>query len=205
MRFDLTQSRQNQLAEHIGNMVESKAKITSFDFLSQDEITALIQTVSTFDYRTARPVVGKGVIQDFDICFPAPNEGAFADLTLLLEAGCNALLDDHPDLFESKLTLNDRAVQKYPSNSKGIGIHRDGLRYRNLVFILTLAGQSRLFQCDTREGAGRVDIDDSPGRLVLLAAPGFQGLSAPEDRPFHGVDNIQSGRLSIGLRQEMIA
>lgn len=204
MLFDLTAARQNTLADEIGQMAHHHTKTASFAFLTPAEISALTDTVSEFPYRTARPVVGQGVIQDFDICFPAPNQGAFADLTQMLEDGCNTLLSAEPDLFESQLTLNDRAVQKYPAQSRGIGIHRDGLRYRNLVFILTLAGQSSLFSCQSRDGAGRVEIDDRPGRLVLLAAPGFKGLQDPEARPFHGVDQVISGRFSIGLRQERV-
>ena len=43
-------------------------------------------------------------------------------------------------LFESEVKINDFAVQSYPAHSLGIGIHKDGLRYRNLVFILPSMG-----------------------------------------------------------------
>ena len=70
-----------------------------------------------------------------------------------------------------------------------IGIHKDGLRYKNIVLIITLAGQSRLFKTQDRDGTHRVAINDVPGRLVMIKAPGFQCM-APENRLLHGVDRV---------------
>ena len=93
-------------------------------------------------------------------------------------------------------------MQSYPAHSRGIGIHKDGLRYRNLVFILTLDGQSELFVCSDRQGTDRQVVPDNPGRLVILPAPGLGYVEQEAQRPFHGVDNVVGGRLSIGFRQE---
>ncbi|MDC1120695.1 hypothetical protein OAT72_02375, partial [Alphaproteobacteria bacterium] len=82
----------------------------------------------------------------------------------------------------------------------GIGIHRDGKRYKHIVVIITLAGRSRLFSTATRDGQQRRRIDDRPGRLVLLSADGFAARYDEDSRPLHGVDQVQDGRLSIGLR-----
>ena len=126
----------------------------------------------------------------------------------MLEDGLNQVgrvLTSPKPLFESEIKFTDIAAQHYPAQSRGIGIHKDGLRYRNVVVIITLAGASSLYGCDDREGAGRQIIDDTPGRLVLLAAPGFRGLAFPADRPLHGVDEIIEARLSLGLRCEQIA
>ena len=106
-------------------------------------------------------------------------------------------------MFDRTITLNDFAIQKYPTGSEGIGIHKDGLRYKNIVLIITLAGQSRLFKTQDRDGTHRVAINDVPGRLVMIKAPGFQGM-APENRLLHGVDRVTKGRLSIGFRQEVL-
>ena len=83
-------------------------------------------------------------------------------------------------------------------------ITRLHVEYMNIVIIITLSGTSTLYGCTTREGAGRQVIDDSPGQIVLLAAPGFKGLASAADRPLHGVDNVTDGRLSIGLRSEQL-
>ena len=48
-------------------------------------------------------------------------------------------------------------------------------------------------------------LDDSPGQLLLLAAPGFSGLADPKKRPLHAVDQVTGGRLSLGLRHEVPA
>ena len=39
-------------------------------------------------------------------------------------------------------------------------------------------------------------------RIVLLSAPGFAGRTGEVARAFHGVDRVQGGRLSLGLRVE---
>ena len=72
----------------------------------------------------------------------------------------------------------------------------------HIVVIATLAGQSRLFVAPSRDGGKRRVIDDRPGRIVLLSAPGFAGRTGEVARAFHGVDRVQGGRLSLGLRVE---
>ena len=120
----------------------------------------------------------------------------------MLEQACQNIAKEHRCMFESKVKINDFAVQLYPAHSRGIGIHKDSLRYRNLVFILALDGQSDLFVCSDREGTGRQLVPDEPGRLVMLPAPGLDYVKQADQRPFHGVDNVVGGRLSIGFRQE---
>ena len=78
-------------------------------------------------------------------------------------------------------------------SSGGIGIHRDALRYQGLVFIITLAGESRFCLCDDREGNGARPLDDSPGRLTILSAPGFNGRDGEAARPLHFVDQVEGG------------
>ena len=154
--------------------------------------------------RRARPVAGKPgreVPQDFDICFPAPRRGELDRLATLLE-GLVAETAGPGGYLGEPLTLNDLAVQRYPPGSTGIGVHRDALRYRGLVFIVTLAGDSRFCLCDDREGGGARVLDDKPGMLGILSAPGFAGREGVEARPFHFVDQVQGGRLSIGLRHD---
>jgi len=179
-------------------------RFASLPFFSKSEISAMIAQTQTLSFRKARELVGKDVFQDFDICFPAPLNGHFQACAHMLEdmvrhAGVNS-----PHLFEGEFVINDFAIQKYPAGSKGIGIHKDGLRYRNFVFIITLAGVSELFTCTDRQGSSPVIIDDRPGRLVILPAPGFSGLKDEQHRPLHGVRSVTQARLSIGFRQEVI-
>ena len=170
------------------------------EFFTEDEITALTAAALALPFRKASPNVGNNVHQDFDICFPAPMEGVFVKLARGLEGLAGSIQAAHPQLFESSVLINDFAVQHYPRTSAGIGIHKDALSYRNLVFIITLAGSSELFTCSDRDGRDRQVIADNPGRLVVLPAPGLAYLPDPNMRPLHGVDNISDGRLSIGFR-----
>ncbi|MCE2517862.1 MAG: hypothetical protein J4F41_08545, partial [Alphaproteobacteria bacterium] len=146
---------------------------------------------------------GREVVQDFDICFPAPREAALAKLADMLEevvARVNA--EAAQPYLDEDFRLNDVAVQHYHPKSKGIGPHRDALRYRGLVFIITLGGESRLAQCEDRDGNGAVTINDKPGQLAILSAPGFCGRDGENSRVLHFVDDVSEGRLSIGLRHD---
>ncbi|XDZ64626.1 hypothetical protein AB8880_06715 [Alphaproteobacteria bacterium LSUCC0684] len=178
----------------------------SVPFFSPDEVAALIRQASRLPMRKAKPragAQGREVHQDFDICFPAPRQDALADLADLLEI-CVAEVekDRNSPFLDGPLTLNDLAVQHYASGSKGIGVHRDALRYRRLVFIITLAGESRFCLCADRDGTGATVLDDSPGMLTILSAPGFRGREGEAARPLHFVSGITGGRLSIGLRDD---
>lgn len=169
-------------------------------FFTKAEISAFLEDADLLTFRRAQAVVGKNVHQDFDVCFPAPLINSFAAAAALFESAAASLDQDNPGLFEAAFKINDFAVQRYDNKSKGIGIHKDGLSYRMLVFIITLSGRSELFVCTDRDGQNRQVIDDTPGRLVVLRAPGISVLSAPDARPLHGVDQVIGGRLSIGFR-----
>ena len=95
--------------------------------------------------------------------------------------------------------LNDIAVQRYAAGSAGISPHRDHLRYRRLVVLLSLSGRARLFVCDDREGRGAEEVSIAPGRLLLMRAPGFAGSDA---RPFHFLSDVTAARYGLGLRHD---
>ena len=179
-------------------------RVTSFEFLTTEELEALCACAARQTFRSATPQIehrGNRVFQDFDVCFPAPREGAFAKLAGLLEASINSTSASLPEPpLAPGILFDDFAIQRYPAGSRGIGIHRDGKRYRGIVVIVTLAGESRLFTCDDRQGHGARRIDDRPGRIVLLSAEGFAAREGEDARPLHGVDHIGSGRLSLGFR-----
>ena len=172
----------------------------SFDFFTDEEIQAMIAQSKDITFRKATAIVGNNVHQDMDVCFPAPRMASFDECACLLE-GLIKSWHGFDDNFLPAFQLNDFAVQRYPAGSKGIGIHKDGLRYKNLIIIITLSGESRLFYTDKREGGARVKIDDRAGRIVFLKAAGFGG-ETQDIRALHGVDNVKTGRLSIGFRYE---
>ena len=198
--FENSENRKDAFHHALNSLTENECAYASFDFFDAAEMTALIAQTDSLTFRSATKVVGNNVHQDMDVCFPAPRIGAFDKCASLLEQIIKSWsgFDQYilPDFH-----LNDFAAQRYPAGSQGIGIHKDGLRYKNLVIIITLSGQSRLFYTDKREGGERIKIDDSPGRIVLLKATGFGG-NQDDIRALHGVDMIETGRLSLGFRFE---
>ena len=197
-------ARGDALAAALGELAGPGCLATSVAFFTAGELERLRAEAGGLPMRRARPVAGRPgreVPQDFDICFPAPRRGGLDWLASTLEEMV-AAADAAAGLLGGPLALNDIAVQRYPPDSSGIGAHRDGLRYRGLVFIVTLAGEARFCVCDDRQGGGARVLDDSPGRLGILSAPGFAGREGEGARPFHFVDRVGAGRLSIGLRHD---
>jgi hypothetical protein len=200
--FEQTSARQAALRRALTRLSSPSVHLVSLAYLSPEEVDALRQLSSKQDFRQAQSKInykGRSVSQDFDVCFPAPRIDAFDQLAHLLEDGMRNVTSpalQPPPSF----TLNDFAIQNYPAGSKGIGIHRDGARYHHIVVIINLAGGSRLFTCDDRNGHNKRRVNDQPGRIVLLSATGFCGADDESVRPLHGVDRVGRGRLSIGLR-----
>lgn len=203
MAFELNQERAQTLYQALSDLSSDEQTHISLPFFSEDEIKAMIDATANLDFRTATKIVGNNVHQDMEVCFPAPRIDVFNECAQLLEEGVNSW-PERSRYVPTKLYLNDFAVQRYGPDSIGIGIHKDGLRYKYFVFIITLAGQSRLFHTDDRDGAVRHKIDDEPGRLVIIKAPDFKGFDAKK-RLLHGVDMIGTGRLSLGFRCEVTA
>ena len=198
--FALSASRSNAFHSALDRLTKPECLYTSFDFFTKEEIKELVMQAADISFRKATEIVGNNVHQDMDVCFPAPRIGAFDKCACLMESTIHSWGGFDQYLLPA-FHLNDFAVQRYPAGSKGIGIHKDGLRYKNLVIIITLSGVSRLFHTNKREGGRRIKIDDKPGRIVLLKATGFGG-ETQDRRALHGVDNIETGRLSIGFRYE---
>lgn len=202
--FTASPGRISAMKRALNGLCAPHRRVASLDFLHPAELVSLREFADRQNYRLARPVIehkGRRVMQDFEVCFPAPRIGVFDQLARLLEEtadAANSLLDPAP--LAVPVDLADFAIQRYPAGSSGIGIHRDGKRYRGLVFIVTLAGRSRLFSCETREGDAMRPIDDRPGRVVILSAEGFAGREGEAARPLHGIDRVTGGRLSLGFR-----
>ena len=205
--FTLDQTRRAILVKALKRLAKPNRLWVSFQFLSPDEVSCLVALANLQEFRFALPEVvhkTKRVFQDFDVCFPAPRIAAFDQCASLLESGlyqAGQTLNINP--FQTPFYLNDFAIQRYAPQSHGIGVHRDGARYKNIVVILNLSGQSRLFSTDDRSSRQRQVINDRPGRIVLLSAPDFAGREGKLARPLHGVDNISQGRLSLGFRVEI--
>lgn len=202
--FELNDGRVKQLRLGLSRLQQPDRRYVSFSFFTGEEVALLRQTALAQQFRRAQNEIrhkGSAVFQDFDVCFPAPRTRAFDQVATQLETGLFRASVDLPNPpFSAALKLADFAIQHYPVGARGIGIHRDGMRYRQIVVIITLDGTSRLFTCADRQGRAKRRIDDRPGRLVLLSADGFAGRSGEDARPLHGVDQVNGGRLSLGFR-----
>jgi hypothetical protein len=190
------------LAETLARLEAEDA--ASLPFLADDGRRHLLAATEGLAYREARPMIGKGeraVYQEFEICMnppaPSPFHGCAAALERLLRAALEQL--PTPPLAAAP-RLNDVVVQRYPPGALGITPHRDHVRYRELVAIVTLAGQARFGVCKERSAAEARDVPIPPGSLLLMRAPGFAGR---EDRPFHFVSDVVEARICLGLRHDL--
>lgn len=207
--FTMTPARVTAMRRALRRLSRPDVLASSLAFLGTEELSMLRAEAGRQTFRTATPVIehrGNRVRQDFEVCFPAPRTGAFERLaTLLEESVLAASVGLGPVVPDLPVDLADFAIQRYPAGSAGIGIHRDGRRYRGIVVIVTLDGVSRLFTCDDRDGSNKRRLDDRPGRIVLMSADGFAGRQGDSARPLHGVDRVTGGRLSLGFRCQPVA
>jgi hypothetical protein len=176
----------------------------SLPLLGPAQQDPLIEAAGRLSYRPARPVVGEDartVRQDFELCTAFEPGSLFRGLAADLErqvAAALARLDPPP--LPAPPRFNDLIVQRYPTGSLGITAHRDHIRYRHLVAIVTLAGRARFFLCPDRSGRNAREVPIPPGSLLLMRAPGFAGRG---DRPFHMLSEVTETRIGLGLRHDV--
>ncbi len=191
-----------EVARSLARLAEEDA--AALDLLSPQCCADLLAASAELSYREARPVIGEGereVHQDFEICMPVPDGSPFHDCRDALERLLGRALKVMP---APPLTvpprLNDLVVQRYPAGSRGITAHRDHLCYRDLVAIVTLAGQARFFVSTDRSGDNAREVSIPPGSVLLMRAPGFAGR---DDRPFHFLNDVGEERVCLGLRHDV--
>ncbi len=199
-RFSLSPEN---LAEALATMARERLPTISLPCLEADDLQRLHRSCSRLTYREARPVVGSGeraVMQDFDLTNIIPANCLVRDLARQLEGlAARAVERLSTPLLDSPPLFDDLIVQRYPKGSRGITPHRDHLRYTGLVALMTVSGRARLFTCEDRAGTAAEEVDISPGRLVLMPAPGFAQRG---DRPFHFLKDVTRTRISLGLRHD---
>jgi len=153
--------------------------------------------------RRARPLVGpegKQVRQDFALTMQIPEGNPIRDLAAELEALTNAALPAlTPNPLPAGIRFNDLIVQRYAAGSQGITPHRDHIRYRGLVALVSLSGRGRFFVADNRAGEGAIELPCVTGGLVLLRAPDLAGSN---ERPFHFLTEVTRPRISVGIRHD---
>jgi hypothetical protein len=195
-------SRQD-LAGALAALAEGDSGAVSLPFLDADDCRRLTAASARLSYRPARPIIGEGdkaVYQDFTLSMEIAPQSLIARFAGALEARlAEALAGMRAPPLAAIPRLNDWIAQLYPVGSIGITPHRDHLRYRDLVLLITLTGQARLWVCRDRSGAGAQEVDIAPGRLVLMRAPGF---ADSQERPFHTLTEVTRRRYSLGIRHD---
>lgn len=171
--------------------------------LGEPALARLLDAARALPYRRCKAEVGSGdslVRQDFDICMAVPNDNPLWRLAGAVEALVNGALErmNAPPLAPP-FRLNDLVSQRYPAGSFGITAHRDHIRYVGLVALVPLSGAARFSLCRERGGAGSREVPLSPGELLLMRAPGFDGSG---ERPFHLLSDVTAERYCIGLRHD---
>lgn len=152
----------------------------------------LIEALS-YPYKEREKVVGQyKVRQELSAFDEFPANSQFFDLR-----------DQFQILLEEKLrkalNFNDLSLQKYKPFSLGITPHMDGRSIINLVCVFVLKGNGRFCLCEDRDGKNAIELDSTPGNVILMSAPGFNGANF---RPFHFVSDIKDLRITFGLRQK---
>jgi hypothetical protein len=96
---------------------------------------------------------------------------------------------------------NETSVQRYHPGALGITPHLDLKRYHYLVAIITADGTAPFTICKNRAGDPLTTWAAAAGSLVLLRAPGLDGID--DGRPLHTVSGPDSGqRISVSLRMD---
>ena len=177
----------------------------SVKILNEGFRKSLLEEAECYTYEPEDEVVGTGdkiVRQQLSSFEDLPEDSKYN----LLKHSFQSFLDEYltlikPYPFETRLAFNSAVLQRYEGGSIGITPHRDGLSYINLVCLFVIEGQGRFFTCSDRSGRDSVEIDASPGNVILVRAPGFL---FSKERPFHYVNNIQERRYVFGLRQKRL-
>lgn len=173
---------------------------TSFSVLPEEQRLLLVKEAEKYNYKKQPEIVGKRKVRE-----QLSSYDAFPEDSLFLK-----LQEDFTDLLNYKLSVsrlrpfgaepvlfNEPILQKYEKGSIGITPHVDGLSCRNVILVFMIKGRGDLALCDDRKGSRPYLLDTSPGRVIVLRAPGFFG--SPK-RPFHYLNNITEERITFGLR-----
>lgn len=171
-------------------------------FLREEFRQALLEEARQPRYsREPEYVEGSGVRQDVERFLMSDSfklTGEF-DHTFLFQDEYEQLLKDSLGDFFPDFCLNAVSFQKYRKGSRGITPHRDNLIYRNLVSVAVLDGEAPFYLCADRQGNNPLELEASPGSLILLRGPRHKEEGGI--RPFHALGPVTQERYSLGLRQ----
>ena len=101
--------------------------------------------------------------------------------------------------FATPLEFNQHDLRIYPKGSRGLRIHRDKRKYKNLVLVILLEGDGEFSVYQNCDRTTRRIITAREGDGIIMRAPGLLGPG--EEQPLHDLDNVELGRYVYMLRQ----
>ena len=103
------------------------------------------------------------------------------------------------DFDESR--FNSLGIHLYPNGSSGITPHRDYERDRDLISIFVLKGNTPVKVCEDEKKNGTIELDSSPGSLILMRAA--RKKSEQVSRPIHYLGPVLEERLTLIIRRSI--
>lgn len=171
--------------------------VTMFQFLPWAESQIIInELLASQTFSPAKFKLGKrNVVQNFEESKINPIE---APKTMMkLRALEKELRLTIPDL-SAHFMLNEFTLQAYkPPLDCGIDIHKDSVRFHDLIPIIVLKDGGKFMVYDDEFGSNPVEIPATVGSCILMRGyvPG-----KPDMRRYHGVFSIMQERLTLACR-----
>ena len=172
-------------------------------FISESTRKSLLAELHHRNFAEQPKVYGKqSVSQSFSASTDFPVDSIFVELARIAgERISRWFCESRQNIFVLPLNFTDLVIQSYPQGNGGIGVHRDGKSFINLIAVLVIEGEGNFSFCDDRDGSNPRHIQNEPGDLILMRGVGFCGS---DHQPFHFVDGIRSQRTTFGMRQKAI-
>jgi dihydroneopterin aldolase len=172
----------------------------SVPILKSDYRSALLGEAETYEYHKQPEVVGSMKVREqISSTYEFKEDSLFYKLRDDFQSLLLRKLSSAENIFNPPLDLNEMSLQLYEKDSLGITPHMDGLSNLNLICVFMLTGHAKFALCDDREGSNPRYLDTSPGRVIIMRAPGYRGRDL---RPFHLVSDVTERRIVFGLRQK---
>lgn len=169
------------------------------DFLTDTTRKSLLHNLSTYEFEKEPEEKGEFRVQQH---FSARTEffpgGRIWNFAKELDGYLGQVFEE---TLSTSLSFTNLMAIRYQPGLVGISSHRDGKSFINIVAVLVLEGDARFCVCSDRYGNNACEIENPPGSLLLMRAPGFLGEDV---QPFHFVDHVRSTRTTLAFRQKKL-
>ncbi|OGG53003.1 hypothetical protein A3H16_02960 [Candidatus Kaiserbacteria bacterium RIFCSPLOWO2_12_FULL_53_8] len=179
--------------------IEQYGIVTIANFLHEDTRRTLLKQLCFLGWRDFTGSKGaSGVEINVSACSRFPEGTLFPRLRTELQTLLNAKFARlSPSPLSEPLLFNYTTALRYKPQELGMGTHRDGRYYINLIAVVVLGGWARFSVFDD---VGRpVEIRNWPGDLLLMRGPGFAGSNI---EPLHRIDQVTTERFTLGFRHK---